>query len=134
MFRKSLAVLISGVLVLGSSSAVFAADAATSTPAEATDTQSTTDEDLVNLIGSFLGEDGESIDLEGLIGAVTDENGEVNLAGLLGGEEGEEGSLDLGGLVSGLSAAQKAKKAALTSAVLSAVSSAVKKAKKAALI
>ena len=102
MFRKSLAVLISGVLVLGSSSAVFAADAATSTPAEATDTQSTTDEDLVNLIGSFLGEDGESIDLEGLIGAVTDENGEVNLAGLLGGEEGEEGSLDLGGLVSGL--------------------------------
>ena len=87
MFRKSLAVLISGVLVLGSSSAVFAADAATSTPAEATDTQSTTDEDLVNLIGSFLGEDGESIDLEGLIGAVTDENGEVNLAGLLGGEE-----------------------------------------------
>ena len=102
MFRKSLAVLISGVLVLGSSSAVFAADAATSTPAEATDTQSTTDEDLVNLIGSFLGEDGDSIDLEGLIGAVTDENGEVNLAGLLGGEEGEEGSLDLGGLVSGL--------------------------------
>ena len=102
MFRKSLAVLISGVLVLGSGSAVFAADAATSTPAEATDTQSTTDEDLVNLIGSFLGEDGESIDLEGLIGAVTDENGEVNLAGLLGGEEGEEGSLDLGGLVSGL--------------------------------
>ena len=102
MFRKSLAVLISGVLVLGSSSAVFAADAATSTPAEATDTQSTTDEDLVNLIGSFLGEDGESIDLEGLIGAVTDETGEVNLAGLLGGEEGEEGSLDLGGLVSGL--------------------------------
>ena len=99
MFRKSLAVLISGVLVLGSSSAVFAADAATSTPAEATDTQSTTDEDLVNLIGSFLGEDGESIDLEGLIGTVTDENGEVNLAGLLG---GEEGSLDLGGLVSGL--------------------------------
>ena len=102
MFRKSLAVLISGVLVLGSGSAVFAADAATSSPAEAADTQSTTDEDLVNLIGSFLGEDGESIDLEGLIGAVTDENGEVNLAGLLGGEEGEEGSLDLGGLVSGL--------------------------------
>ena len=102
MFRKSLAVLISGVLVLGSGSAVFAADAATSSPAEATDTQSTTDEDLVNLIGSFLGEDGDSIDLEGLIGAVTDENGEVNLAGLLGGEEGEEGSLDLGGLVSGL--------------------------------
>ena len=102
MFRKSLAVLISGVLVLGSSSAVFAADAATSSPAEAADTQSTTDEDLVNLIGSFLGEDGDSIDLEGLIGAVTDENGEVNLAGLLGGEEGEEGSLDLGGLVSGL--------------------------------
>ena len=109
MFRKSLAVLISGVLVLGSSSAVFAADAATSTPAEATDTQSTTDEDLVNLIGSFLGEDGDSIDLEGLIGAVTDENGEVNLAGLLGGEE-------------------KAKKAALTSAVSSAVFSAAKKA------
>ena len=102
MFRKSLAVLISGVLVLGSGSAVFAADSATSSPAEAADTQSTTDEDLVNLIGSFLGEDGESIDLEGLIGAVTDENGEVNLAGLLGGEEGEEGSLDLGGLVSGL--------------------------------
>ena len=102
MFRKSLAVLISGVLVLGSSSAVFAADAATSTPAEATDTQSTTDEDLVNLIGSFLGEDGESIDLEGLIGAVTDENGEVNLAGLLGGEEGEEGSLDLNALLGGL--------------------------------
>ena len=102
MFRKSLAVLISGVLVLGSGSAVFAADAATSSPAEAADTQSTTDEDLVNLIGSFLGEDGDSIDLEGLIGAVTDENGEVNLAGLLGGEEGEEGSLDLGGLVSGL--------------------------------
>ena len=102
MFRKSLAVLISGVLVLGSGSAVFAADAATSSPAEAADTQSTTDEDLVNLIGSFLGEDGDSIDLEGLIGAVTDENGEVNLAGLLGGAEGEEGSLDLGGLVSGL--------------------------------
>ena len=102
MFRKSLAVLISGVLVLGSGSVVFAADAATSSPAEAADTQSTTDEDLVNLIGGFLGEDGDSIDLEGLIGAVTDENGEVNLAGLLGGEEGEEGSLDLGGLVSGL--------------------------------
>ena len=50
MFRKSLAVLISGVLVLGSGSAVFAADAATSSPAEAADTQSTTDEDLVNLM------------------------------------------------------------------------------------
>ena len=102
MFRKSLAVFISGILVLGSSSAVFAADAATSDKTEATGTESTSDDSLTALIGGFLGEDGDSIDLEGLIGAVTDENGEVNLAGLLGGEEGEEGSLDLGGLVSGL--------------------------------
>ena len=103
MFRKSLAVFISGILVLGSSSAVFAADAATSDKTEAVSTESTSDDSLTALIGGFLGEDGDSIDLEGLIGAVTDENGELNLDGLLGSlSEGEEGSLDLGGLVSGL--------------------------------
>jgi len=101
MFRKSLAVFISGILVLGSSSAVFAADAATSDKTEAVSTESSSDDSLTALIGGFLGEDGDSIDLEGLIGAVTDENGELNLDGLLGGE-GEEGSLDLGGLVSEL--------------------------------
>ena len=101
MFRKSLAVFISGILVLGSSSAVFAADAATSDKTEATGTESTSDDSLTALIGGFLGEDGDSIDLEGLIGAVTDENGELNLDGLLGGE-GEEGSLDLNALLGGL--------------------------------
>jgi hypothetical protein len=103
MFRKSLAVFISGILVLGSSSAVFAADAATSDKTEATGTESTSDDSLTALIGGFLGEDGDSIDLEGLLGAVTDENGELNLDGIVGSlSEGEEGSLDLGGLVSGL--------------------------------
>ena len=101
MFRKSLAVFISGILVLGSSSAVFAADAATSDKTEAVSTESTSDDSLTALIGGFLGEDGDSIDLEGLIGAVTDENGELNLDGLLGGE-GEEGSLDLNALLGGL--------------------------------
>ena len=103
MFRKSLAVFISGILELGSSSAVFAADAATSDKTEATGTESTSDDSLTALIGGFLGEDGDSIDLEGLLGAVTDENGELNLDGIVGSlSEGEEGSLDLGGLVSGL--------------------------------
>ena len=89
--------------MLGSSSAVFAADAATSDKTEATGTESTSDDSLTALIGGFLGEDGDSIDLEGLIGAVTDENGELNLDGIVGSlSEGEEGSLDLGGLVSGL--------------------------------
>jgi hypothetical protein len=103
MFRKSLAVFISGILVLGSSSAVFAADAATSDKTEATGTESTSDDSLTALIGGFLGEDGDSIDLEGLLGAVTDENGELNLDGIVGSlSEGEEGSLDLNGIVSGL--------------------------------
>lgn len=89
--------------MLGSSSAVFAADAATSDKTEATGTESTSDDSLTALIGGFLGEDGDSIDLEGLLGAVTDENGELNLDGIVGSlSEGEEGSLDLGGLVSGL--------------------------------
>jgi hypothetical protein len=101
MVKKSLAVFMSGVLVLGGSSAVFAADAATS---EAADTESTSEDSLGALLGGLLGgEEGESIDLEGLLGSVTDENGELDIEGILGSlSEGEDGSFDLGGLVSGL--------------------------------
>ena len=98
MKKKILALVLSGTMVFSGSAAVFAADTTTDSTAEAS---------LEAALGELLSGEGEGVDLEALVGSVTDENGELDIEGLLGSVTGsEDGSVDLSSLLGSISGSE----------------------------
>ena len=115
MKRKMLALTLAGVMTLSGGLTVFAADsAAESTPesgsasaAEST-SEELSEEDIAALLEALGGEEGEGLDLTGLIGELSDDAGadaagmEEAIGQLVDSVTDENGNLNVGGLLEGL--------------------------------